>query len=268
MSELACTGDLGSRTRVQATSGFRRVPESSALRSLPFRTHMRDGGVSGMADELVVAERGVLTAPVEEWDRAARRAEVIKELADQRVVGLAAADLAASRAGRVPPPGVRAGQAVESGRGPRVGPAAWHFQRRPRRRAAAGRGGGRGPGGFAGPVPDAAAADGGLGLPGDHARVQGPRPAGAVAGNGAAPDRHARPGEDGRRRGRAGTRRGRRRSAGGTPPEITGLLEQVQADHTPIDVIVVDERHRLPVGRPYLTVAIDVCSAGACSAWW
>ena len=40
------------------------------------------------------------------------------------------------------------------------------------------------------------------------------------------------------------------RPAGGTPPEITGLLEQVQADHTPIDVIVVDERHRLPIGRP------------------
>ena len=31
-----------------------------------------------------------------------------------------------------------------------------------------------------------------------------------------------------------------RRSAGGTPPEVTGLLEQVQADHTPVDVIVVD----------------------------
>jgi putative transposase len=44
-----------------------------------------------------------------------------------------------------------------------------------------------------------------------------------------------------------------RRSAGGTPPEITGLLEQVQADHTPVDVIVVDEQHRLPAGRPYLT---------------
>jgi transposase InsO family protein len=25
-------------------------------------------------------------------------------------------------------------------------------------------------------------------------------------------------------------------------------------------VIVVDERHRLPIGRPYLTAAIDVCS--------
>jgi len=50
------------------------------------------------------------------------------------------------------------------------------------------------------------------------------------------------------------------RPAGGTPPEITGLLEQVQADHTPVDVIVVDERHRAPAGRLYVTVAIDVAS--------
>ena len=50
------------------------------------------------------------------------------------------------------------------------------------------------------------------------------------------------------------------KSAGGAPPEVTRLLEQVQADHTPVDVIVVDEKHRLPAGRPYLTVAIDVAS--------
>jgi putative transposase len=34
----------------------------------------------------------------------------------------------------------------------------------------------------------------------------------------------------------------------------------VQADHTPADVIVVDEKHRLPAGRPYVTAAIDVAS--------
>ena len=51
-----------------------------------------------------------------------------------------------------------------------------------------------------------------------------------------------------------------RRSAGGVPPEVTQLLQQVQMDHTPVDVIVVDERHRLAVGRPYVTVAIDVAS--------
>lgn len=51
-----------------------------------------------------------------------------------------------------------------------------------------------------------------------------------------------------------------RRSAGGVPPEVTGLLERVQIDHTPVDVIVVDGRHRLPIGRPYVTAAICVCS--------
>jgi len=49
-------------------------------------------------------------------------------------------------------------------------------------------------------------------------------------------------------------------SAGGVGPQVTGLLERVQIDHTPVDVIVVDERHRLPLGRPYLTVAIDEAS--------
>lgn len=46
--------------------------------------------------------------------------------------------------------------------------------------------------------------------------------------------------------------------AGGTPPEVTVPLEQVQIDHTVIDLIVVDERDRQPIGRPYLTIAIDV----------
>jgi putative transposase len=48
-----------------------------------------------------------------------------------------------------------------------------------------------------------------------------------------------------------------RRGPGGPPPEITGLLEQVQADHTPVDVIVVDERHRLPVGLCLAHAAAD-----------
>nr|WP_206061798.1 DDE-type integrase/transposase/recombinase [Nonomuraea basaltis] len=30
--------------------------------------------------------------------------------------------------------------------------------------------------------------------------------------------------------------------------------------HTPVDLEVVDERHRLPIGRPYLTAAIDMAS--------
>lgn len=31
-------------------------------------------------------------------------------------------------------------------------------------------------------------------------------------------------------------------------------------DHTPVDLIVVDDRHRLPTDRSYLTAAIDVFS--------
>lgn len=37
-------------------------------------------------------------------------------------------------------------------------------------------------------------------------------------------------------------------------------LETIQIDHTPLDVVVVDEVHRKPVGRPWLTLAIDVYS--------
>ena len=51
-----------------------------------------------------------------------------------------------------------------------------------------------------------------------------------------------------------------RRAAGGSPPAITEPLEQVQIDHTVVDVMVVDEHDRQPIGRPYLTAAIDVCS--------
>jgi putative transposase len=35
-------------------------------------------------------------------------------------------------------------------------------------------------------------------------------------------------------------------------------MEVLQMDHTPVDVIVVDNERRLPIGRPWLTLAIDV----------
>jgi len=47
------------------------------------------------------------------------------------------------------------------------------------------------------------------------------------------------------------------RSAAGEPPESLGPLEVVQIDHTKMDVIVVDETVRQPIGRPSLTLAID-----------
>nr|WP_067054268.1 Mu transposase C-terminal domain-containing protein [Mucilaginibacter sp. L294] len=37
-------------------------------------------------------------------------------------------------------------------------------------------------------------------------------------------------------------------------------LAVVQIDHTPMDIIVVDEVYREPVGKPYITMAIDVYS--------
>lgn len=49
-------------------------------------------------------------------------------------------------------------------------------------------------------------------------------------------------------------------AAGGEVPLISSILEQVQIDHTVIDVVIVDERERQSIGRPYLTVAVDVFS--------
>ena len=34
----------------------------------------------------------------------------------------------------------------------------------------------------------------------------------------------------------------------------------VRIDHTVVDVMVVDDHERRPIGRPYLTIAIDVFS--------
>lgn len=45
---------------------------------------------------------------------------------------------------------------------------------------------------------------------------------------------------------------------GGVPPSITAPMEQVQIDHTVVDLIVVDERDRQPIGRPHLIIAKDL----------
>jgi putative transposase len=52
-------------------------------------------------------------------------------------------------------------------------------------------------------------------------------------------------------------------------PTVTAQypLEIFMIDHTKVDVIIVDEQQRLPIGRPWLTLAIDVfsrCIAGFC----
>lgn len=46
----------------------------------------------------------------------------------------------------------------------------------------------------------------------------------------------------------------------GEYPEGDFPLEVYQVDHTPLDIIVVDPIFRKPLGRPYLTLAIDVYS--------
>ena len=212
-----------------------------------------------MADELVVAERGVLTAPAEEWDLAARRAGVIRVLASQRVVGLEAADAAAAELGvsrrqvYVLVRRWRAGEGLVSDLLPGT--------------SSGGRGGGRLPDDVEAVVREVlrtryltrqrrtvASACREITR---ECKVRGLR----VPSRGTVLRRIAQLDpvkttsvREGRDVARA------LKSAGGVPPEITKLLEQVQADHTPVDVIVVDERHRLPIGRPYLTIAIDVCS--------
>ena len=45
----------------------------------------------------------------------------------------------------------------------------------------------------------------------------------------------------------------------GNYPEVQSPLEVVQIDHTILDIIVVDEKRR-PIGRPYITLGIDLYS--------
>lgn len=211
-----------------------------------------------VAGELVV-ERGVVTEPAERWDVAVRQAEVIGQLAARGTVGSVAADAAAAVLGvsrrqvYVLVGRWRAGEGVVSdlladrssgGRGGRRLPTEveavvrdvlrTRYLTRQRRSVAA--------------VCREIARQcrvRGLAVPSRGTvlrRIARLDPARSLA---------AREGRDAART---------LRSAGGTPPEVTGLLEQVQVDHTPMDVIVVDERHRLPIGRPYLSVAICVAS--------
>lgn len=44
----------------------------------------------------------------------------------------------------------------------------------------------------------------------------------------------------------------------GSFPKVQNPLEVIQIDHTLVDIIIVDSYHRKPIGRPWITVAIDV----------
>jgi putative transposase len=61
-----------------------------------------------------------------------------------------------------------------------------------------------------------------------------------------------------RKRGRR--KKSRRVTAGLAFPNANFPLDVVQIDHTPLDLILVDEQNREPIGRPYLSIAIDVYS--------
>lgn len=49
-------------------------------------------------------------------------------------------------------------------------------------------------------------------------------------------------------------------SAEGAFPDGKYPFDAIQIDHTKLDIMLVDEVHRKPIGRPYITLAMDVCS--------
>lgn len=216
-----------------------------------------------MHDETVegdrVVERGLLSVPDEVWAVAVRRSEVIGPLAAAGVVGAAAADAAAEELGLSRRQVYtllgrrRAGEGVVSDLVPGA--------------SSGGRGGRRLPEAVEAVIQEV------LGraylsrqrrsIASVHREIALVcRSRGlAVPSRGAAARRIADLDPVVTRRVRAGPEAARAlESAGGHVPPVRTVLEQVQIDHTVVDVIVVDARHRLPIGRPYVTVGIDVFS--------
>lgn len=62
------------------------------------------------------------------------------------------------------------------------------------------------------------------------------------------------------RRGRRDEARSKFSPKPGEFPDATVPLNVVQIDHSPVDLMLVDEVHRKPLCKPYLTIALDVCS--------
>ncbi|WP_449063848.1 transposase [Planomonospora algeriensis] len=210
-----------------------------------------------------VAELGVLTASAEEWEVAVRRAEVIGRLAREPWVRVAAADEAAAELGvsRRQVYGLRKRWRTGSGLASDLFP----------RRSSGGRGRGR--------LPEEVEA---LLVEVIRTRylskqrrsvttvykevVRQCRIRGLpVPSRGTLERRIARLDPVVAAMARQGADAARAlRAAGGEPPVIEGLLERVQIDHTVVDLEIVDERYRRPIGRPYVTVAIDVASRCVC----
>lgn len=59
---------------------------------------------------------------------------------------------------------------------------------------------------------------------------------------------------------RSKTPRDRKDRPVGDSPHASRPLDRIQLDHTRVDLIVVDEQTRRPIGRPWITLAIDVFS--------
>lgn len=57
-----------------------------------------------------------------------------------------------------------------------------------------------------------------------------------------------------------GDRNARYDASAGSYPKVDFPLQVIQIDHTPADIILVDDNHRMAMGRPYITVAIDIYS--------
>ena len=53
----------------------------------------------------------------------------------------------------------------------------------------------------------------------------------------------------------------------GRKEDVEGLLQRVEMDHTPLDILCTADENGMVVGRPHLTVLIDVASRMILSAW-
>ncbi len=60
------------------------------------------------------------------------------------------------------------------------------------------------------------------------------------------------------KRGQKKSARQKYRAVPNSYPEVCSPLDVIQIDHTPLDILLVDEVHRKHIGRAYLTIAIDV----------
>lgn len=211
------------------------------------------------ADKFDVAETGVLTASAEQWEQARSRFAVLSELADRSSIGTAVVEDAAQQLGVSPRrvyvllSKLRNGggsvtdllvSAPAGGRGRSRVPAeveeviAEHINREFLARQKL----------------SVAALHRHIALACHRAGL--PIPArNTVAARIAA----MHPGRVARSRGGPDAARSRQ-SAGDVPPPVTAVLQQVQIDHTVVDLMIVDEYDRVPIGRPYLTIAIDVFS--------